>query len=152
MTIRTTVLASLRRARLDQGLTLAQLAERAGVDIGTVSRLLGGRTFSMETADRVAGALGVTWNAGSTCRICRSPEGDDGRQQTEEGARMERTAFRVDVDLLEQADQIVERVERQHPDRILRTSRAAILRAALRRGLAELAREQSDEHPPLRAA
>jgi ribosome-binding protein aMBF1 (putative translation factor) len=52
--------ASVRREREAQGLTLEQLAERAGIDVGVLSRFESGPAFNptVSTLFRLAAALG----------------------------------------------------------------------------------------------
>jgi ribosome-binding protein aMBF1 (putative translation factor) len=52
--------ASVRREREAQGLTLEQLAERAGIDVGVLSRFESGQAFNptVSTLFRLAAALG----------------------------------------------------------------------------------------------
>lgn len=52
--------ASVRREREAQGLTLEQLAERAGIDAGVLSRFESGQAFNptVSTLFRLAAALG----------------------------------------------------------------------------------------------
>lgn len=53
-------LAAVRREREAQGLTVEQLAERAGIDVAVVSRFESGQAFNptVSTLFRIAGALG----------------------------------------------------------------------------------------------
>jgi transcriptional regulator with XRE-family HTH domain len=51
----------LRQLRTDRGLTLRQVAERAAIDLSTLSRLESGkRRLALDHLPRLAGALGVT--------------------------------------------------------------------------------------------
>jgi transcriptional regulator with XRE-family HTH domain len=51
----------LRQLRSERGLTLAQVAESAAIDVSTLSRLeSGGRRLALDHVARLAGALGVS--------------------------------------------------------------------------------------------
>lgn len=57
----TRVRRRLRELRTDQGLTLQDVAERAGIDVSTLSRLESGkRRLALDHLPRLAAALGVT--------------------------------------------------------------------------------------------
>jgi ribosome-binding protein aMBF1 (putative translation factor) len=55
------VMAELKAEREQQGLTLAQLAERSGIDKGAISKLETGRQANptMDTLSRIAAGLGI---------------------------------------------------------------------------------------------
>jgi transcriptional regulator with XRE-family HTH domain len=59
------VMADLKAERDRQGLTLAQLAERAGIDKGAISKLETGRQVNptVDTLSRIATGLGLTFAA-----------------------------------------------------------------------------------------
>lgn len=59
--LRAFVASTLEAAALRQGLTRAQIGLRAGVSTRTVDRVLAGDTCDVDSADRVARALGVRW-------------------------------------------------------------------------------------------
>jgi DNA-binding XRE family transcriptional regulator len=69
------VMAELKAERERQGLTLAQLAERSGLDKGAISKLETGRQVNptVDTLSRIAAGLGV--RIGLTLQ----PEGETGR-------------------------------------------------------------------------
>lgn len=51
------IAARLRAARIEQGLTQAELAKRAGVSRPTVARVEAGEDVSTATLEKIAGAL-----------------------------------------------------------------------------------------------
>jgi ribosome-binding protein aMBF1 (putative translation factor) len=56
------MMAALKRERENQGLTMAQLSERTGIDQAALSRLETGKNVNptLETMNRIAAALGKT--------------------------------------------------------------------------------------------
>ena len=64
MAIEERVRARLRQARFERGLSLAQLAERAGMTASTISRLeTGARRLTLMQVERLAAALEVSTDA-----------------------------------------------------------------------------------------
>ena len=64
MAIEERVRARLRQARFERGLSLAQLAERAGMTASTISRLeTGARRLTLTQVERLAAALEVSTDA-----------------------------------------------------------------------------------------
>jgi transcriptional regulator with XRE-family HTH domain len=64
----------LRAAIERSGLSLCEIARRAGVDPGVVSRLMRDvRTVALPTADRLAAAVGLQW------RLVKPRNGQKGR-------------------------------------------------------------------------
>src|ERR687894_2054411 len=65
----------LRELRSERGLTLQQVADRASIDVSTLSRLESGkRRLALDHLPRLAAALSV-----STDELLRTPEADDPR-------------------------------------------------------------------------
>lgn len=64
----------LRAAIAGSGLSIREIARRAGVDPGVVSRFVRDvRTVALPTADKLAAALGLTW------RLVKPRKGKKGR-------------------------------------------------------------------------
>jgi transcriptional regulator with XRE-family HTH domain len=77
MAIEDRVRARLRQARFERGLTVAQLAGRAGMTASTVSRLeTGARRLSLSHVERLAEALGLPTDALLATRPSPDPAHD----------------------------------------------------------------------------
>lgn len=59
MRLKHALVAVVRRARYQRGLTLEQVAELSGVSEQTVSRVLRGRTCNLESVEAILRGLGV---------------------------------------------------------------------------------------------
>ncbi len=63
--LRTTIARTLRRRRCSKGWTRQQLARRAGVHPDTIEAYETGASCKVETAERIARALGIELEVGS---------------------------------------------------------------------------------------
>jgi transcriptional regulator with XRE-family HTH domain len=122
------VMADLKAERERQGLTLAQLAERSGIDKGAISKLETGRQVNptVDTLSRIAAGLGVRVG------LLLKPEGEtdrgqaahddppaqpaalpDARETTEGGVHTDELARQSTFDWLRANDDAIDRIHAQ---------------------------------------